>query len=145
MEIDNKTQFSPEPLLEELVRGYDTSRLRVEVKHARGAQNWTGTYYLGYRLIRVRVNPANSYPCCVRFATGEYTDRYRRGAYQYWSQRLQLVQFGSAEQLIAGGFLHEFSHYLDHQAGRNTRWKQTKADKFALGMVQEHGIGQLVP
>ena len=143
MRIRNTTPYRPEELLRRLVPDFDTAGLLVEIKHARGREPWTGTCYPTLDLIRVRVNPRNSYPCQDSFATGEYTDRFQRGGYQYWSQRVQRVEFDTPEELVAAGFLHEFSHYLDHQAGRNPRWKQTKADKFALEMMRRHGIGRM--
>ncbi|MGC8863892.1 MAG: hypothetical protein ACP5R5_14135 [Armatimonadota bacterium] len=50
------------------------------------------------------------------------------------------MRFDTPEDLILAIFLHEFSHYLDHIEGRNGRFKQTKADKFALAALRKLGI-----
>ena len=127
-----------------VVANYDTSDLSVEVKFSRSRRKWTGTCYGGRLLIRVRINPLNDYPCTEVFSTGEYSDRYSDGAYDYWSQRLQRIEFASPEEITVAGFLHEFSHYLDFKAGLDHRWKQTKADKFATSVLRKHKIGQFM-
>jgi hypothetical protein len=55
-------------------------------------------------------------------------------------QKMRVEQFNTPEELILAIFLHEFSHYLDHIEQRNGRYKQTKADKFAIETLERLGV-----
>jgi len=55
-------------------------------------------------------------------------------------QKLRTVRFATPEDLLLAVFLHEFSHYLDHIEGKNGRYKQTKADKFAMSILEKLGV-----
>jgi hypothetical protein len=130
--------------LSEAVAQYPTDDLTVELKYCRaGTRRYiSGTYYRrtrGYddgKLIRLRVNPANKYPLEIPFKTSEYYTKRDRSGKEVVYQKFRKVKFGAAEDLILAIFLHEFSHYLDHIEGRNGRYKQTKADKFALSILE---------
>ena len=88
------------------------------------------------KLIRLRINRHNHYPVPVHFKTSEYYEKADASGRVSVYQRLKVVSFHTPEDLILAIFLHEFSHYLDHLEGRNGRYKQTKADKFALQILQ---------
>jgi hypothetical protein len=116
----------------------------VELKYCpKGSGRYiSGTYYRvtkGYedgKLIRLRINRLNRYPLNVSFKTSEYFTKRDAGGKETKFQKLRKIGFDRAEDLILAIFLHEFSHYLDHIEGRNGRYKQTKADKFAVGTLE---------
>lgn len=144
MIIRNSTKYSVAATLKSAVEEFPIDGLTVELKYCpRGSGRYiSGTYYRltkGYdegKLIRLRINRDNKYPLEVSFKTSDYyTKRDLRGRETTY-QRLRKVRFNCAEDLILAIFLHEFSHYLDHLEGRNGRYKQTKADKFALASLE---------
>jgi len=151
MTIKNLTPFSVSAAFREAVLGYPTDGLTVEIKYCpRGSRRYvSGTYYRTARnhpdgrLIRLRINRENRYPVEVQFRTSEYYKRRNSRGEETVYQMLKRVSFGTPEDLLLAVFLHEFSHYLDHIEGRNGRFKQTKADKFALGVLQELGVVKL--
>lgn len=144
MRIRNSTRHSMKAALGEAVAQYPTDDLTVELKYCRaGTKRYiSGTYYRktrGYddgKLIRLRVNPANKYPLEIPFKTSEYYTKRDRFGREVVYQKFRTVKFEAAEDLVLAIFLHEFSHYLDHIEGRNGRYKQTKADKFALSILE---------
>lgn len=143
MKIKNSTKYSVAAALGEAVCEYPIDGLTVELKYCpSGSKRYiSGTYYRktrGYeegKLIRLRINRANRYPLDVPFKTSEYYTKRDRLGRETKYQKLRTVRFETAEDLILAIFLHEFSHYLDHVDGRNGRYKQTKADKFALAIL----------
>jgi len=143
MKISNLTRHSMKTALSEAVARYPTEDLTVELKYCRaGTKRYvSGTYYRKTRghddgkLIRIRINPANTYPLEIPFKTSEYYTKRDRAGKEIVYQKFRSVRFDAAEDLILAIFLHEFSHYLDHIEGRNGRYKQTKADKFALAIL----------
>ncbi len=144
MRIRNSTKYSMRTALGEAVAQFPTEDLTVELKYCRaGTKRYiSGTYYRktrGYddgKLIRLRVNRTNKYPLEIPFKTSEYYTKRDRFGKEVVYQKFRKVKFHSAEDLILAIFLHEFSHYLDHIEGRNGRYKQTKADKFALSILE---------
>lgn len=144
MRIRNSTKYSVAATLKQAVGDYPIDGLMVELKYSpRGSGRYiSGTYYRltkGYeegKLIRLRINPANQYPLDVTFKTSEYYTKRDLLGRETKYQKLRKVSFERAEDLILAIFLHEFSHYLDHIEGRNGRYKQTKADKFALETLE---------
>lgn len=144
MKIQNQTRFSVNTALREAVLGYPIDGLTVEIKYCprTSGRYISGTYYRRARafddgkLIRIRVNRSNRYPVQISFKTSKYYTQTGRDGRQVTYQRLRTVQFQTPEDLILAIFLHEFSHYLDHIEGRNGRFKQTKADKFALAILE---------
>lgn len=145
MKIKNSTRHSMTAALGEAVCEYPTDELTVELKYCpSGSKRYiSGTYYRkarGYedgKLIRLRVNRANRYPLEVQFKTSEYYKKRDKLGKEAIYQKLRTVRFATPEELILAIFLHEFSHYLDHVHGRNGRYKQTKADKFALAILEK--------
>lgn len=144
MIMRNSTKYCVAATLKQAVSEYPIDGLIVELKYSpKGSGRYiSGTYYRvtkGYeegRLIRLRINRLNKYPLDVSFKTSEYyTKRDLRGRETTY-QKLKKVRFECAEDLILAIFLHEFSHYLDHIEGLNGRYKQTKADKFAVGILE---------
>jgi hypothetical protein len=148
MQVRNQTRHLIEPLLEASVSGHDHRELIVEVKYSPlgSKRSISGTYYRlaptapDGRLIRLRINRGNRYPITVPFKLSEYfkkSDRYGR---EVTYQKMRNAEFDCAEHLLVAIFLHEFSHYLDHVEGRNGRYKQTKADMFALDGLRRLSI-----
>lgn len=145
MKISNSTKYSVTAALSEAVCEYETDGLVIELKYCpSGSKRYiSGTYYRrtrGYeegKLIRLRINRANGYPLEIPFKTSEYHTKRDRLGRETKYQKLKTVRFGTPEDLILGIFLHEFSHYLDHMEGRNGRYKQTKADKFAVAVLEK--------
>jgi hypothetical protein len=144
MRIRNSTKYCVAATLKHAVCEYSMDGLTVELKYSpKGSGRYiSGTYYRltkGYeegKLIRLRVNPANKYPLEVSFKTSEYYKKRDRFGRETTYQKLRKIRFNRAEDLILAIFLHEFSHYIDHIEGRNGRYKQTKADKFAIGILE---------
>ncbi|MHB9036830.1 MAG: hypothetical protein ACYC64_09190 [Armatimonadota bacterium] len=144
MIIENGTKFSVSAALSEAVMGYPTDGLVVELKYSpKGSSRYiSGTYYRRTtnrehgKLIRLRVNRLNRYPIQVQFKTSEYTRKTDNRGQTVVYQKLRVEKFHTPEDLILAIFLHEFSHYLDHIEGRNGRYKQTKADKFAIDILE---------
>lgn len=145
MIIKNSTSISISTALREAVIDYPTDGLVVEIKYCpKGSTRYiSGTYYRKTptrdqgKLIRLRINRYNRYPIKVQFKTSEYTRKTDRRGNELVYQKLRTEKFNCAEDLILAIFLHEFSHYLDHIEGRNGRYKQTKADKFAVDILKK--------
>ena len=144
MIIKNQTNLSIATALKEAVMRYPAQDLTVEIKYcpAGSGRYVSGTYYRRARnyengkLIRVRINRDNRYPVDVRFKTSHYVRKRNSRGEEVVHQKLRVVKFHTPEDLILAIFLHEFSHYLDHIEGRNGRYKQTKADKFAANILE---------
>ena len=145
MKIENLTSLPTLELGEMLTRAVeelgDHSRLRVRITWARPncRQTWTGVCKFPAS-IRVSLNPGNRYPVTERLASGVYVDRRKEivdgKEWHFWRQLPNEVIVSRHEELALLGFLHEYSHFLDHQVKRNTRFKQTQADKFAFAVIQ---------
>ena len=145
MEIRNATSLRISTALREAVLDYPADGLTVELKYCpKGSRRYiSGTYYRtarGYengKLIRLRINRGNRYPVEVQFKTSEYYKRRNARGEELTYQKLKTIKFHTPEDLVLAIFLHEFSHYLDHMEGRNGRYKQTKADRFALALLRK--------
>jgi hypothetical protein len=148
MLVNNRTHYCVEPYLEEALEDYDHSQITVEIKYSPVGtkRSISGTYYRWCRaapegkLIRLRINRTNKYPVSVPFKTSEYFTKKDSRGREVTYQRFRVEKFKSAEHLLLAIFLHEFSHYLDHVEGRNGRYKQTKADRFAVAGLVSLGI-----
>ncbi|MCE5198383.1 MAG: hypothetical protein ABFD54_16615 [Armatimonadota bacterium] len=144
MIIKNNTRFSMSTALKEAVADYPTDGLIIELKYSpMGSRRYiSGTYYRratnfeNGKLIRLRINRANRYPIAVPFKTSDYEKKNVKGQISVY-QKMRVEKFQTPEDLILAIFLHEFSHYLDHIEGLNGRYKQTKADKFAVSMLEK--------
>jgi len=121
MLLENRTGYDTD-FLHGLVGGYDTNALRVKVAYTKAGARcpYSGRFYGKKKRIRVSVNPENSYP--VQVLVG---NPFNRASWRKFAMH-------SAQELIAFVFLHEMSHFLDHQQGLPLGCKQTKADMFAL-------------
>ena len=145
MEIRNKTRYDLQSLFHAAVDGFAHDGLTVEVKYcpAGSGRCISGTYYRATPrrpdggLIRLRINRDNKYPLSVAFKTSDYVTRVDRKGREIIYQKMRREKFRVPEHLAVAIFLHEFSHYLDHLEGRNGRYKQTKADKFAVERMRE--------
>lgn len=151
MLIHNQTEHPVESLLESAVDGHEHKNLRVEVKYCPldSRRSISGTYYRycasapNGLLIRLRINRRNKYPMTIPFKTSEYHKKTDWRGRETTYQKLRSETFTCPEHLLVAVFLHEFSHYLDHIEGKNGRYKQTKADRFAvdglirLGLIQK--------
>ena len=148
MQIRNLTNYQIESLFESAVTGLDHENLTVEVKYSPSGsrRSVSGTYYRlapsapDGRLIRLRINRTNRYPVTIPFKTSDYFKRRDRRGREVIYQRFRSESFISPEHLLTAIFLHEFSHFLDHINDRNGRYKQTKADKFAIERLALLGI-----
>lgn len=148
MTIHNFTNYSVETLLKTAVQEFPIDGLAVEIRYCpkNSCRFASGTYYRytnarpDGRLIRIRINRSNVYPLDVCFRTSDYYKKRNSYGQEVAYQKLVAVSLPSPEHLILAIFLHEFSHYLDHLASKNGRYKQTKADKFALQKLKELSI-----
>ena len=148
MIIHNLTDVKIDGLFDAAVEGFDHGGLIVEVKYCPSGSKRaiSGTYYRWTpsspdgKLIRLRINKTNRYPVSVPFKTSDYYKRKDSRGREVVYQRLRTEKFTCSEHLLVAIFLHEFSHYLDHLEERNGRYKQTKADKFAVQRLIELGI-----
>lgn len=131
--------------LQEAVMQYSTDGLVVELKYCpKGSGRYiSGTYYRrtknfdNGKFIRLRINKTNRYPLSVNFKTSEYFEKLNSRGELVKYQKLRKVKFHNPEDLILAVFLHEFSHYIDHMEGRKGTYKETKADKFAVNMLEK--------
>ncbi|MCX6344702.1 MAG: hypothetical protein NT018_06475 [Armatimonadetes bacterium] len=145
MIINNSTAFEVTNALQEAFSEYPTEGLVVELKYCpKGSKRYiSGTYYRrakGFedgRLIRLRINRHNMYPLKVQFKTSSYYVKRSAWGKETTYQNLRTVEFETPGDLIIGILAHEFSHYLDHIEGLNGRFKQTKADKFAMAILEK--------
>jgi hypothetical protein len=146
--VRNHTNHHIKSLLEQALDGFDHSELVVEIKYcpADSKRIASGTYYRWApkapdgRLIRLRINRANRYPVKVPFKTSDYYTKKDHRGREVIYQKFRVEEFSSAEHVLLAVFLHEYSHYLDHVEGRNGRYKQTKADRFAIDRLVSLGI-----
>lgn len=145
MIINNSTAFELNNALQEAFAEYPTEGLVIELKYCpKGSRRYiSGTYYRrakGFedgRLIRLRINRHNMYPLKVQFKTSSYYTKRNAWGKEITYQNLRTVEFETPGNLIIGILAHEFSHYLDHIEGLNGRFKQTKADKFAMVILEK--------
>jgi len=151
MKILNHTHYNVENALKESVSDYPVDDLVIEIRYCPSTSKRyaSGTYYRqckGHtdgRYIKLRLNKLNKYPILTSFKTSNYERKTDRKGNVTVYQKLQKVSLVDPTSLAVALFLHEFSHYLDHMQGLNGKYKQTKADKFAIdglarmGMLQE--------
>lgn len=148
MIIYNSTDYHLPAALEESVSEFPIEDLVVQLRHCpRGSRRYiSGTYYRKTRgfenggLIRIRINRHNRYPLKIQFKTSQYERKKNLRGEEVVYQKLLTVEIHNAQDLITAIFLHEFSHYLDHIQGLNGKYKQTKADKFAISKMEKLGI-----
>ncbi len=150
MEIINRTNLLIETKIQQAVSGFCTDGLIAEFKYCQSGTSLrtpaTGTYYRRTktrpqgRLIRVRLNKENRYPIKMNFKTSSYYRVKNSRGEEFIYQKMKPILLHNAEDLVLAIFLHEFSHYLDHIEGRNGRYKQTKADNFALSSLESLGV-----
>ena len=121
MLLENKTEHNLD-FLHGYVSCHDTHGLRVKVAYTKlGARcPYSGRFHGKRGRIRVSINSDNSYP--LEIVVGSPFNRANWRKFTMWSAR----------ELVAFVFLHELSHFLDHQRGLPLGCKQTKADMFAL-------------
>lgn len=140
MQIRNATIYKVSELLKSAVEDYDHDGLVIEVKYCPKSSRRcvSGTYYRltpsapEGRIIRLRINRTNRYPITLPFRISEYFKKVDSHGREVTYQKIRSLKITCPEHLLLAVFLHEFSHYLDHLEGRNGRYKQTKADCFAL-------------
>jgi hypothetical protein len=150
VKILNKTHYQFDGLFDAALEGFDHDGLLIEIKYspAGSGRYISGTYYRqapGFpngRLIRLRINRNNKYPLQVAFKTSEYYTQLDKKGREVTYQRLRYEKFNNPEHLTLAIFLHEFSHYIDHMEGKNGRYKQTKADKFAIERMRAIGLAK---
>jgi hypothetical protein len=148
MKIDNRTQYSVGDLFEAALDGHDHGDLAVQITYCpRNSSRYiSGTYYRQCprspdgKYIKLRINRNNKYPVSAAFKTSDYYTRVDKQGREVIYQKFRRERFGTAEHLLVAIFLHEFSHYMDHMEGRNGRFKQTKADKFAVERLRALGL-----
>ena len=123
MRIENRLPIDVSRMIEK-ARAFDTDGLYVVFKPTRkGAKaRFSGVCRFVEKRIRVSVNLDNTYPVKQRIGSP-------------FKKAEGFVEFHDMQELAEFIFWHEMSHYLDHENGRNTRNKQTKADRFAIGIV----------
>ena len=146
MQTENRTRLPTDALGRLLARAVegvgDHRRLRLRIAWARRdcRQTWTGVFRPPSS-IRLSLNAGNRYPLVERLNSGLYLDRRREiingEEWHFWRQAPNQVKVKSPAELLLLGFLHEYSHFLDYQARRNTRYKQTRADKFAFATLRQ--------
>jgi hypothetical protein len=76
--------------------------------------------------ILIAINKNNVYPLTEKFAVGTEQTLY---GFKYVFETLT---FNNPKELIRFIFLHEFSHLLDYMQRFSLRYKQTKANRFAI-------------
>jgi hypothetical protein len=148
MRFKNNTFYKVEDLIESALPDFLHDELDVEIKYCpKGTRRIiSGTYYrqtakrADGRLIRIRINRNNRYPVAVNFKTSDYYTKRDGKGREIIYQKMRKESFTCPEHLILAVFLHEFSHYLDHIEGKNGRYKQTKADKFAVARLEDLGV-----
>ncbi len=148
MEVINRTDHDIEDLIRLAVADIPVDGLKVEVKYSPKTSRLyaSGTYYRRTKkhsdgkLVRLRINRKNSYPIKMHFKTSEYTRKRTITGEVRVYQKIVEKKVKTPEHLLVAVFLHELSHYLDHFEGRNGRYKETKADKFAYNRLVELGI-----
>lgn len=148
MLVNNLTCHDIEHLLNAALEDFDHSDITVEIKYSPAGSRRiiSGTYYRWTpkapdgRLIRLRINRTNKYPVKVPFKTSDYYTKKDAKGRDVVYQKFRVEKFTCAEHLLLAIFLHEFSHYLDHAEGRNGRYKQTKADRFAVERLVSLGL-----
>lgn len=145
MIIKNFTKYKMDCALKESVALFPIDGLTIELRYCpKGSRRYaSGTYYrktTNYengKFIRIRINQFNKYPVEVNFKTSQYERKKDFKGREQIFQKLRMVKLHTPEDLILAIFLHEFSHYLDHIECRNGRYKQTKADKFAVDILEK--------
>lgn len=148
MKIINRTSYKVEDIISSAVMDEITDGLRIEIKYSPlGSRRFiSGTYYRRTpkypdgKLIRIRINRENNYPIKIPFKTSQYRKSKDLLGREVVHQVLDMVALSCPEHLIVAIFLHEFSHYIDHIEGRNGKYKQTKADKYAVTKLRAMGI-----
>ncbi len=143
MDFGNSTELDSERLGGLLVRHtrpYSHEGLRVRVRHSRGA-DFSGTCYYADNHIYVNLGRHNRYP----YYLGTNIARSRSNRTHWWRDTYRLA-LADGYQLALFVFLHEFFHYLVHQAGRNPRRKESMCDRFATRiLVDDHGAAVVDP
>jgi len=128
MKILNKTEFREmDEILRSYVENYNLENLIVKISYMRkGAKSpYSGICYYKKNKIRVSINKNNKYPIKIKVGSP-----FNTASWEYY-------YLNSPEEVILFVFLHEISHYLDYINGLAMGCKETKADKFALWMMNK--------
>ena len=137
LQLRNTTAYSPESLIAAGAEGAVHGKLDVRLTYMRrdAKHPFAGHYSPNDRFIRVAVNRNNRYPLAYQL----YVSHYRQdpgNPERYW-RGLRTIYLPDGESLLLVVFLHELSHYRDHQQGLNMNRKETRADQFSLRRLMQ--------
>ena len=128
------------------VSGWRIGGATVRVRYSRGA-DFSGSCYYRQRRIYVNLGRHLAYP----YRMGTHLARARSTARCWWKP-VYTVELADGYQVVLFVFLHECFHLLVKRARRNTRQKESMADRFAARvLVDQYGAtvrnqqGQPVP
>ena len=111
------------------IDGWPRDGLDVRVRYSRGAE-FSGTcFYKGGR-INLNLGRHNRYPYTIRTNIARARSNRR-----CWWRELYSVEAADEYQLVLFVFAHEFYHWLVKKAGRNTRQKEARCDRFAARVL----------
>jgi hypothetical protein len=140
MPLVNRTRLDSDELRATMlaaVDGWPVRRLRVHVRHSRGA-DFSGTCYYKRNLIYVNLGAHVRYPYGVRTSIA----RARSNARAWWKP-VYTLELPDSQRLVLFVFLHEFYHWLVHKARRNPRQKESMCDRFATRILVDRFGGRV--
>jgi hypothetical protein len=135
MQISNKTELETRRLQNMFLLatdGWQAPELKVSVRYSQGAI-YSGTFASPPSRIFVNLGRENQYP--MKIETG-IAKAWNCGL--SWWKPSYYIEVENEYQLALFVFLHEFYHYLIHQASRNGLRKEAMCDRFAVRYLNEH-------
>lgn len=141
-EFVNQTDLSvAAEWIQEKLSGYDTSKLRLHLKHHRRKdQVFSGYYRFDDFLIVAAIHEKMTFPFLLQKPIGSTPNKRRRAGYDYiWDQ----LAITSADQAIVWVAGHECWHYLCKTKQKKGNW-ETRANKFGFTWATEFAAQKTV-
>ena len=125
----NLTTARLQACCDEVLTGWAVGTVTVRVRYSRGA-DFSGTCYYRHNLIYVNLGRHLCYP----YRMGTSVGRAKSNARSWWKP-VYTLELADAYRVVLFVFLHEYYHWLVHQARRNPRQKESMCDRFATRIL----------
>lgn len=130
----NSTELADAELVEpcrEALAGWAVGRITLFVRYSRGA-DFSGTCFYADRRVFINLGRHLEYPYMMATNVARAVTVGRR-----WYRPVYFLEMRHPRHVVHFVFLHELYHLLVARAGRNTRQKESRCDRFAARFLAD--------